>query len=1175
MVGSLAGMLLAAATPEPEQSTTSITFLSVVGVVLIALVIPYLIGRYSARALRMPDFDWKIALILGSIFSSLLVLVTGWPPKLGIDLKGGVILVYEVDVSGRSTAQAKSKAAATGDEHKINMKDLVAAVNRRINPDGLKEIVTREFGSQQIEIIIPDVDPLEIARIKKSISTAGMLEFRIVANGTDHGPVIELAKLQAQDPRRKSSRTVRDASDKDVAFWARVGREEKSVRGKRAFKVQPWNSTIRNAATGDLIEITEFAEFSKFNEDPIRFVEYLERRGIGEIEILMFADDKFNVTGSDLGAVSAGFENLDPKVDFTTKTPDAARRMGALTGSNMPEGNFARQLGIVLDGTLLSAPSIRGTISDRGQITGRFSQDEVDVLVNVLRAGQLPAALHEEPVSENQIGSLLGADMILKSAWALIGSLIAVLAFALIYYRFSGLIACFALIINLVLTVAIMMLFNAAFTLPGLAGLVLTVGMAVDANVLIYERMREEQARGAALRMTIRNGFDRAFITILDSNLTTVLTAIILYVIGTDQICGFAVTLTFGILTSMFTAIFCSRVLFEICERRRILTDLKMMRLLTTTNIDFMAIWKTMTAVSVVLIAIGMIGVVARGKGILDVDFLGGTSVQPLLKSKMGTQAVRERLDKDLTPDRIQFTLTNMEVQGRTSPDEFKERVYKIDTSIEKRGDLETRLKKIFQDESGQSLLATYSMKFSAPIEVKIPGRVGPAVKGDGASNADAEKKTETQPKADKPADASPSSEKPAEEKAGAEKATEKSDADKGAKEKPCLDGEEAVQDDAKPEDKKPEDKKPEDKKPEDKKPEPAKAEEKKPADAKPNDEKPETEKPSDTKPASEKPADEKPPQAPATEGGAGSGAPPKDGGAALPQTPEAVEIESDLTFETPINEPTLADRINDSAKALGLLQPAVKLSNPSWKVGSTTPYTNWTVRLTTTSEDAHKILEHVQKVLAETPVFLSSSEIGGQVAGDTQERAIAALLLSLVGIVAYIWFRFQRVVWGLAAVLALVHDVLMTIGAIALSKWLAPIFGFAGIDEFKINLTVVAAILTLVGYSINDTIVTFDRIREVKGKSPHITPEMINLSVNQTLSRTILTALTVFLVVLILYFVGGDSIHGFAFSLVVGTIVGSYSSIFIAAPVLLAMGEAEQDPQSQRAAQNEKTLSR
>jgi len=483
MVGSFAGMLWAAATPEPEQSTTGVTFLSVLAVLLIALVIPYFIGRYSARALRMPDFDWKIALILGSIFSSVLVLVTGWPPKLGIDLKGGVILVYEVDVSGRSTTQGKSKAG--GDDHKINMGDLVAAVNRRINPDGLKEIVTREFGSQQIEIIIPDVDPLEIARIKKSISTAGMLEFRIVANGTDHGPVIELAKAQAQDSPRKRARTVRDATGKDVGFWARVGREEKSVRGKRAFKVQPWNSTIRNAATGDLIEIAEFSEFSRFNEDPVRFVEYLERRGIHDIEILMFADDKFNVTGSDLGAVSSGFENLDPKVDFTTKTPDAARRMGALTGNNLPEGNFARQLGIVLDGTLLSAPSIRGTISDRGQITGRFTQDEVDVLVNVLRAGQLPAALHEEPVSQNQIGSLLGADMIRKSAGALVGSLLAVLIFALVYYRFSGLIACFALVINLVLTVAIMMLFNAAFTLPGLAGLVLTVGMAVDANVLI------------------------------------------------------------------------------------------------------------------------------------------------------------------------------------------------------------------------------------------------------------------------------------------------------------------------------------------------------------------------------------------------------------------------------------------------------------------------------------------------------------------------------------------------------------------------------------------------------------------------------------------------------------------------------------------------------------------
>mgnify|MGYP001548291537 CR=1 FL=1 len=176
---------------------------------------------------------------------------------------------------------------------------------------------------------------------------------------------------------------------------------------------------------------------------------------------------------------------------------------------------------------------------------------------------------------------------------------------------------------------------------------------------------------------------------------------------------------------------------------------------------------------------------------------------------------------------------------------------------------------------------------------------------------------------------------------------------------------------------------------------------------------------------------------------------------------------------------------------------------------------------------------------------------------------AIAALLTSLLGIVAYIWIRFQRVVFGLAAVVALVHDVLFTLGAIALSYWFArgfgidglvPLFSLLKIDEFKISLPVVAAFLTIIGYSLNDTIVVFDRIREVRGKSPSLSADMVNKSINQTLGRTLLTSLTTLLVVGILYAFGGQEIHGFAFALLIGVLVGTYSSIFVASPTLLWM---------------------
>ncbi len=227
--------------------------------------------------------------------------------------------------------------------------------------------------------------------------------------------------------------------------------------------------------------------------------------------------------------------------------------------------------------------------------------------------------------------------------------------------------------------------------------------------------------------------------------------------------------------------------------------------------------------------------------------------------------------------------------------------------------------------------------------------------------------------------------------------------------------------------------------------------------------------------------------------------------------------------------------------------------------MGSTDALTNWMVELPVGKAAAETTLKKLQSDLAGKAVWQSSSKIGGKVAGDTQKMAIAALLISLLCIVGYIWIRFQRVSFGLAAVVALVHDVLITLGAIAVSYWLADALGFLLIEEFKISLPVLAAFLTIIGYSLNDTIVVFDRIREVRGRSPNLTDSMINTSINQTLSRTILTSMTTLIVVLILYARGGQGIHGFAFALVIGVMVGTYSSIFVASPVLLWMTQGEQ----------------
>ena len=189
-------------------------------------------------------------------------------------------------------------------------------------------------------------------------------------------------------------------------------------------------------------------------------------------------------------------------------------------------------------------------------------------------------ALNKNPISRNFVESTLGNELRTKGIWAIGVSLALVLVFMCFYYRFAGVIATISLILNLALILALIMFIQQPLTLTGLAGLVLTVGMSVDANVLIFERIREELDRGAALRMAIRNGFDKATVTILDANITTLFTALALYAIGTEQIKGFAVTLILGILMSMYTAIFCSRLMFDISERRGWLKKLNMRRVL-------------------------------------------------------------------------------------------------------------------------------------------------------------------------------------------------------------------------------------------------------------------------------------------------------------------------------------------------------------------------------------------------------------------------------------------------------------------------------------------------------------------------------------------------------------------------------------------------------------------
>ena len=264
------------------------------------------------------------------------------------------------------------------------------------------------------------------------------------------------------------------------------------------------------------------------------------------------------VTGRDLRSAVENRNTNNPgqyQVNFTL-SPDAARRFGPFT-----EQNLHRQMAIVLEHRVYSAPTINGRIDDSGMIEGNFSQESAHDLALVLRAGALPASI--KYLEERTVGPSLGADSIRHGVQASVLSLAVVMLFMLFYYRLSGGNAVLALILNLVILLAVLALFGAVLTLPGIAGVILTIGMGVDSNVLVFERIREELRNGKSSPAAVDAGFDKAFLTIIDTHVTTVVSAFFLFLFGTGPIRGFAISLTIGLIANVFTAIYVSKTIFQ------------------------------------------------------------------------------------------------------------------------------------------------------------------------------------------------------------------------------------------------------------------------------------------------------------------------------------------------------------------------------------------------------------------------------------------------------------------------------------------------------------------------------------------------------------------------------------------------------------------------------------
>jgi len=707
--------------------------------------------------------------------------------------------------------------------------------------------------------------PLDVVDKDGNITQEGSVNLGLDLQGGMHlileVDTSELTEDEAKDAPDRALEIIRNRIDQFGVLEPTIQRQ-----GRNNIIVQLPGITDRERAI-EIVGRTAHLEFKLVSDDAELIKKALAGEKVEGYELKylkkqrqeaepLLLEEKASLTGDMIVDAATEFSQSgfnQPYVSLTLNNK-AGAIFAALTGDNI-----GKRLAIVLDDNVYSAPTIRERIpSGRAQITGNFSVDEANDLSIVLRAGALPAPV--KIIEERTVGPTLGKDSIEKGIRAILIGGIFVLAFMAVYYLIAGLIADFALFLNLVLITGALAYFGGTLTLPGIAGLVLTIGMAVDANVLIFERIREESNVGKSIRAAIQGGFSRAFRTIIDSNITTLIAALVLFQFGTGPVRGFATILSIGILSSMFTALIVTRLVLDLLTTgEKKMDKLPMLRLVRQPKIRFIKVRKFAYIISIAVIIVGLFTYSKRGEKNFGIDFTGGTIQQFRFQDPVDAESIRGVLKEiDLASASIQHFGNDKEV-----------------------------------------IIRSFEMD---------PARI--------------------------------------------------------------------------------------------------------------------------------------------------------------------------------INKFTESFKGNDFE------------------------------------------IMRVEKV-------------GPSVGKDLRGKAIKALLIAMVCMMIYISFRFEFR-FAVAAIVALLHDVFITIGALSLT-------------QREISTPVIAALLTIVGYSINDTIVVFDRIREDRKLMRKSTQEeIINTSINQTLSRTLLTSLTTLGVVLALFFLGGEVIRDFAFVLMMGVIVGTYSSIFIASPILI-----------------------
>jgi preprotein translocase subunit SecD len=529
-----------------------------------------------------PNLKWKVIFILAVIVVCLYV-IFGLPSfpsslaqlrdnfahqiKLGLDLQGGTHLILQVQVQeavGQETDQAVDRLTTQMRQKNIHYDEVRRADDEHIIVTGVppdqfnafRDLLHDQFENTWTVSPAPGVlnatmlsmRPTTKAAIEETTmsQTLDTLERRINALGLTE-PTIQPHGRVGQD----NEILVQLPGEGDPAAAMRVIQAGGQLELKLVEDPQTYPSEAAAlAAKGGVLPAgTQLVQGSSEGRTPAG-------QNGGQVWYLLTRTPA--VTGRDLRSATESRNTEMPgqwQINFTLSS-DAGRNFGRFT-----EANIGRQMAIVLDNQVYSAPTIQSRIEDTGRIDGNFSQESAHELAEVLRAGALPASIRY--LEERTVGPSLGADSIRHGVQASIISLLVVMIFMVVYYRLSGVNAVLALMLNLVILLAAMGMFSAVLTLPGIAGVILTIGMGVDSNVLVFERIREELRNGKSPAAAVQAGFDKAFLTIIDTHVTTVVSAFFLFIFGTGPIRGFAVTLTIGLIANIFTAIYVSKTIFQ------------------------------------------------------------------------------------------------------------------------------------------------------------------------------------------------------------------------------------------------------------------------------------------------------------------------------------------------------------------------------------------------------------------------------------------------------------------------------------------------------------------------------------------------------------------------------------------------------------------------------------